>query len=660
MPTLNDPLKAIFVSVYDMVGNQLASSVGDGQVSVVSVRYKFDDEDDDTCIIKLQMAEPKALDTLGIERGTKLQLIFGYLGNRVSPINSVLVRDMTSKYGSNMIYTELQCTDYLTWLKTSRSSDIASGAIIDYIKAQVYGKYRIVIKDRDKLVYVQSTRTPQEDEDQLLDISVPDVYKPFAGNVLFDQVDYVPTGDIQNLITRTSTKDTYKVTEYKEVPKEVDLSQVGYATDLIVVPPKEVGTWHAKDGDIVKEYLQKTMNIPTSNRSTFVVLQDLFKACPRGPWFVTGRGNILLIHNRDLGKSIYREYIYQTEPGDLIDFTAKTKFENFDKEIISYAGLDPKNRTNFFITDYREALYAQRSPKEILNDKEITDEEKKKLLLEYANLRLKAYAKWGIDKKAGYWLYAGTDKAIWMPGHLDQTFVKKYNAVPYAARDNTGEQNPDPRTKSSEVQFDPNQDDEVLRTNWYTMPLLSREDAVNVTNSRQRELEMEKEEASIIVEGDPWLKSEITIRISNVHTQHEGHYYIKKCEHILTNQGFKTQMDCIKVNPTAMISTLTDIQAEVFDNESGDMIETAKKQYLREQNIFGPDVQVSINVKVVRENLPGATGAARESKTVIEKRVTSLNQLLYEEGFSVDQAIDEIIRVNNTPGALASFGPENQ
>ena len=155
MPGLNDPIKTVFISVYDMVGNQLASTVGDGQVSVVSIRYKYDDEDDDICTIKLQMADPKALDTLNIERGTKLQLIFGYLGNPVSPIAHVLVRDMTSKYGTNVIYTELQCTDYLTWLKVQRSSDVANGSIIDYIKAQVYGKYKIVINPFASFVFIR-------------------------------------------------------------------------------------------------------------------------------------------------------------------------------------------------------------------------------------------------------------------------------------------------------------------------------------------------------------------------------------------------------------------------------------------------------------------------------------------------------------------------
>ena len=43
MPDQDNPVKAVFVSVFDMQGNQLASTVGEGLISVVSIRYKYDD-----------------------------------------------------------------------------------------------------------------------------------------------------------------------------------------------------------------------------------------------------------------------------------------------------------------------------------------------------------------------------------------------------------------------------------------------------------------------------------------------------------------------------------------------------------------------------------------------------------------------------------------
>ena len=165
MANLTDSIKTPFISViHNQTGQLLATNFGDGDAIVVSFRYKYDDEDDDICTIKIQTSKPKAIDRMNIARGTSLQIVWGYLGGMASPNATVLVRDLTSKYGNNIIYTELECTDFLTYLKMTRSSDVGTGSIIDYLKAQVYGRYKIVVKDRSNYIYAQARRVKGESD----------------------------------------------------------------------------------------------------------------------------------------------------------------------------------------------------------------------------------------------------------------------------------------------------------------------------------------------------------------------------------------------------------------------------------------------------------------------------------------------------------------
>ena len=626
MADLNDPLKAVFIAVYDMVGNQLASSVEEGDLSVVSVRYKYDDEDDDTCTIKFQMSNPKSLDILKIVRGTKLQVIWGYLNNPVSPTTTVVVRDMTSKYGSNIIYTELECTDYLTYLKVARSPDVAEGSVVEFIKAQVYGRYNIVIKDRGNRVYSQSKRIEGEEYDELIQVTAPENWPRFAGNVMFDPLDDNPSDDIETFLV-------------KDDPG--------------------IGRWYVGEAHPLREYLEKNNKIPTSNRSIFVVLQDLMKTCPNGPWFVTGRGGTLLIHNRDLGRTIYKAYKYMDEPGSLIDFTPKTKFENFDKQMISYAGMDPKDRRNFFIDDYRIALTTQRNPKEILEDKKITPEEKAIELKEYTQLRLRGYATFGHEAREGAFFDPGGPSQLFLPGKFDEPYIKKPGFIGPAVADHSRVENPDPMVRKEEGGFDPEIHDQILRAIWYTFPLLTFNEAVNQTNNRQRQLAMDKEEAKIILEGDPWIMSEHTIRITNVHSQHEGHYYIKKCEHIVTNQGYKTQLDCLKVVPEAKIKTLSNITKDEYLIEDESLEEIFNDQLMREKALFGDDVVITYFVPQDRIQPYGGQSATFYEK--YKKNEVRLGDIFVEGSkYTDDQFIKDAISALSRTGVSISFDPENK
>jgi len=522
---------------------------------------------------------------------------------------SVAVRDMTSKYGSKIIYTELECTDYLTFIKTARSEGVSEGSYMDYIKSLMYGRFNIVIKERGKVIYAQAKRKEDENVSKVMTMTGVNYETPFP-QIMFDPIDQI--------IGQFNEKDT--------APK-------GSRTYGEIWGPAIEGTWFVDDTHPIYDYLTRSKGVLNANRSGFVVLQSLFRKCPRGPWFITGRGETLLIHNRDLGKKVYKQYTYKAEPSQLIDFTAKTKFEAFDKQVVSYSGMDPKERKNFFVTDYRKALYGQRNPKEILEDKEISEEDATKELQQYFDLRDAVYPKWGIDLFEGIHLRPVPDLIRLGPqDYSDNPMLRAVQKV------------------KAETMADPwLLHMGIVRYSWYTMPIESYSEAVNVMNSRQREMAMDKEEGKIIIQGDPWVISEYTIRVLNVHKQHEGQYYIKKCEHALTSQGYKTTLDCIKVVPGSIMTTIGGVSKEEYDAMDDVTKEVFTKQYKREQELFGPEVKVTYFTPKTMAS-PYGYGSG-PSYTSYEDKVQS---------YASDEDIPELIRLSKVSGSIVNFNPESK
>lgn len=577
MVQLNDPLKLPYIAVYSPGGIELANSFGDGDITVTYFSYEFSDEEDDSCEIRMQSSEPWALNRFNIGRGSTIRIKWGYRGGPDSPSALVVIKDLKSKYGNNVIYTTLECGDYASYLKVTRSPDIIQGSFLDYLKAQASDKYKVIIKDRGKPIYLLDKKKANEKDQQLLNTDQDYSFDPFI---------YDYEGYIDNLLEEAlQNNDREKIVENEE-------------------------------SDPVLKYLQKTISIPSSNRTIFVVLQDLLKKCPYGPWYVTGRGDTILIHNRNLDRDLYKSYKYKDEPGLLIDFVANTKYDNFEKQTISYSGMDADERKNYYIDDYRKALSNMRPIKEILNDKEITKEQAKKEIDEILALRKTGWYKFGVERTHGVF-YAKYDKVVW--SQFGDFLWEGTQKVQDWQRNGQDLANLDLFSRDAyRNATDADYTDPVQRAYWYTIPLLTYEESVAVTNNRMRELEMDKEEGTLILEGDPWLMDNHVVEVTNVHEQHEGRYYVKKCKHTLSQQGYKTTLSGFKIVPEAAIQTMSNFLLEDYDEATEDVKAIIEKQYKREQKIFNTDVglkyQKSANIGTAGYGTVGVNISTRDQE----------------------------------------------
>lgn len=579
MAKLSDSLKSPVVNVYNFADKIIASNVKPSDkgvmspgVAVVEFNYRYDDEDDDICIIKLQASHAKWIELLDLQIEDFISVSWGYVGGPMTQKMTLVLRDFKSKYGPNVIYTELYCTDLATYLKLSSSPFIEKMKPIDYMRNYCSGTLTILIKSLGKVIYKQGIW--KQTESTYTDVIRGDEYNLVKDGVI--NSDEIGVKNIE--VTRT--------------------------TDNANLP----GTWFIGEDDPVREFLEKERNINTVNQSPFTVLQGIMLAAPYGPWYITGRNNAITIHNRYLGNTPYRAYKYMAEPGYLIDFSAETKYENFSKNSISYSGMNPLEKTVHYLDAYLDKLSGMRNLKDILEDSRISDEQKSEEVKEWIEIYKGGYQRFRTFRSK----FILTPSGMFFP--VSEFPNKTYQDPTVAVQDAT-RVSPNPMIPNNKGinYIDPLS--MVARGYHYVTPITDFDEMKNQIDNSARKLEMEKEEAKMILEGDPGLLNDMVIAISGVQSQHIGNYYIKVCEHTLTSIGYKTELECFKVVPGTGVKTFEEEQAyereevitkdgEVKDNINGKL----KSRYKKEEEVFRRwGIKPIINTKVIRGGSPTYT-----------------------------------------------------
>lgn len=525
------PLKTPKVELFNFNGALIASTMEGHPIGIVSVKYRFDDEEDDRCLIKIQATDAKYIDLIDIRRRDRLYINWGYVNGQMSGRVMVVVRDLKSKYGPNIVYTELECTDAATFLKLSKSQDSTTISLIGYMKEYCVSKLKIVIKESGKILYKQGIN--KKAGDGLVVVSVPeglgfkDPFQEEGSDILLQESDY------------------------------------------------EAGSWFGEG--VVRTFLEKEIDLVTTGRSPYVVIREKMRLCPNGPWYVSGRGNTLIVHNRNLGNKVYRNYIYKGEPGDLIDFTASTKYENFEKRTATQSGVDPLTKSTYFIDSYLDILESLKGFKEIVEDKNSSEEKKEEELRKWLYVYNNSYKRYKTGKLP---VEFTADGNIWP---VDEWTDYDRRGIPLEENaDKTRAVNPSDLIKYGETVFNPVK--VIGRAFLYSSPVESWDEVnANLANTL-RGMEMEKEEAKIIVEGDPNLINDLVVNISNVQAAHKGNYYIKVCEHEISGQGYKVMIDSIKVVEEARLKIYQESGKQEEDTDG--LKFNAEERYSLEENIF--------------------------------------------------------------------------
>lgn len=635
-------VKSPVIYIYDINRVLLASNLEKHGMGIVDFKYKFDDEDDDLCHIKIQSSNIEMLEFIQkdfiFESGVRLLVRWGYLGGPVNHYQTVVVRDVKTKYGTNIIWTELECSDLVTFLKTTKSPDADSMSLLQYLESYSFNRYVIAILENGELVYyrkLDKSKHEKAAEEPLWKSA--DQMHPLEP--LWRAQQNFDTGieKIGYISPRGSTglwDDPYSlaVPQYKTTYKE----------NLELVPDYE-GTWVGEDGSL-KQYFMTEFPIMGVNKSPFIVIRDRLRACPGGPWYVTGRGNVLFIHNRNMGGKPYRYYNYAKDPTNLIDFTFTSKYESFAKRTVTFAGMSPLEKTVHYLDNYIQWLSSHRPIKEILQDLSITEAQMRKELKDWFNVYLTSYSKWKVSSTPMVLLSGGASARVPKSTH-DDLFKKEDfedgQIVGMTKRpDGTYHYEVPPQFKHTDPRFGLWGMDPVVAFSYvYSAPVESFSEAQSVLDAANRKLEMDKEEARMIIEGDPSMLSEIIVNIGNIQKFQLGNYYIKSCEHRIGSGGYKCTMDSFRVRDKAKVKSFHSI---LEADEAGNMM--LKDRYTLEGKLFRNwDISIykAAEISEAARAMDIQTGTAYASTAPGESRTNLLDGIKSEQ---VDELIDEVMK----------------
>jgi hypothetical protein len=544
MSNLNDPIKSPIVNLYNYSGTLLVSYIEGLGLGIVEFTYEYDDEEPDKCTIKIQAVDSEDIDKLNISRNDILKIQWGYITGPLSPLVTVAVRDISSKYGTNIIYTTFICNDLTNYLRLVKSKDIRKMSLVNYISDYATRRVNVVIQSGTDTIYKQVLHDPTKHDNRLLEINNsinPIIYNPILKR-----------------------------------GKGFDLTLPNVEPD----PNTDTGKWYVDANNPVRQYFEKELDMISINRSPYNLITEYLNSCPQGPWFVTGRANTLFIHNRNMGNSIFKNYTYHGEPGDLMDFEPETKYENYEKQIIASTNLDPYTKEFSGLDTYINRLSTTKSLKQITSDfkeKKISETELDSQLKEFILAYHESYKPYMIQTQT-FDYYTEADN--WINNNINDFLPQSQDALLDARKAMIksilvpeGQRNVSPLQRYL---------GQVLV---YSIPADSPEDIMVDQTNTVRKLEMETEEARAIIEGDPYMMSEFVVGIHNVQKAHKGNYYIKKCEHSITESGYKTTMEMFKVKNSAIIKNISTLSGIEDDREKAISLKLPEYK-LKQEEIF--------------------------------------------------------------------------
>lgn len=624
MADSRDPIKTPVVHIFNSNGEEIINSLGINGLSVVELKYNFDDEDDDECSIKLRASSSSVLDGTTIKYGSRLIVQWGYIGGPLSAKAVVVVRDIQTKYGNNVIWVMLQCTDYVTYLKTSRGDDAEEFSILEYIEHKCSSErgfsYKVVIKQFGEVVYKHGKDKKEE------------LSENFGTTRLAFHFNFDPYKDGFKLRLKTvPVKRGKEGEEFSEIPKDGEMYD-GIKSEL-------------------EQFLLKKRNFTDGNRSPYQVLQDLFRYAPFGPWFVSGRGDTILIHNRNVFEEPFLYLNYQSEPGNLIDLTITSKYESFEQRTVSSPHLNPEDKIAYYEDVYLKELESTRDIEKIIFNRVLTDQQRKQELKKFLAI-FRASKTHKIERQL---MYYGTEGGL-RKGNIDThdpndltgvnftpTYFDREGTVIYGgAKDDVRMQQGVMKDYGAEgIIFDPNYTPEwqnVTPFFVYLLPGATENETRDMMDNISRALEMDKVEARMIIEGDPRIISEAVVRLGNIQRIHKGDYYLKKVEHTVTENGFKVTMEAFKVMTKPSMSGITSKVEKGLTPDAPDVI----KQYHREQALF-KNWGLLVKVGTKRSVGIGVTGGSAYNSKEYPIYEDLNEYILSREDIPIDELVKDLL-----------------
>ena len=240
---------------------RIFTSSAEVSANVVDFSYKYSQEEDDVCQIRIRDKNVDLADRPEFQDGAILKVVWGYTGED-KKIRKVCVRSIKASFTETEICLDLLCTDLSSRIKGNSSKKIHKGTLLQ-IGSEIAKKNGL----------------------KLVSTSIDD-----SGNI------------------------------YTEGFKNTDNRRPGYYKEDSNYTTAIDNTGVSRDMKF-RVYDQ----LPQANMSDFNILKVAAKGDPSGPFEVTGRDDQLIIQKKDLNQKPLKVFDYKDGKGLVLSFNPESK-----------------------------------------------------------------------------------------------------------------------------------------------------------------------------------------------------------------------------------------------------------------------------------------------------------------------------------------------
>lgn len=485
--------------------------------SFESMRYVYDEEDDDEIEIQLKSDSRGVADKPEFQEKAQLLLIWGFIKGVTSHVRKVTIRDAVWQYTRENVVGVLKCTEKGSELKGATTKEVhKKKSLIDLVqdKGKKHDLLTELILPKDKLPTTSIAPLPGETSEQFF--------------------------------KRDKNKATYTVTSGKNPGLLYQGAPIKMVTlkDLQAVKDREDAAKAAKaNGPIdlskLTDLFQKHDSLPQAGKSDKQILDETAQRDVNGPYIVETRDDKIMIKKRDFGKVPYKAYEYGGPLGDLLEFIPETKTRgrmgtSTSMGFGNWNGLDKTFTSG--TADGADGSPVLAHYIEMRNFYQDVSKKGGGALITTTNVKTRAYTASPNTLKAGM-ITNNVARA-------DNTLVRTNSAilVPVTIDDRVAILD-----KQISDYKNPDKNNETANKDFYNPKGNGKPaDAYAQANNHRKNSELNKNCASAIVWGDPKIETGQIITIIGASKKHSGNYYIKKSTHTVTKEGYFTELELVR------------------------------------------------------------------------------------------------------------------
>lgn len=328
-----------YLAIFNGAGNPILCQKNNLPIGtfVKSFEYVYKEDEEDVGEIRLETDNPNILDHEDLQYYSELLLQWGYIFSDQSflcgPPRKVIIIGMSSEFTEHGTTVNFKVADAGILLKTVPANYYNNlEGFEDYIKDLLEGD----IIGEVKLVDYSNV------ESQVIPMVAQRVITNDEVVYTMSHSDKVPTSFVGPY--NSSYPIVYELPQVpnQSIPNQVGVTLLNYNADTKQLvenfPDNYRKIW-------VRAKECHTLMVTGIPKNKYQQIKEWTKTLDNGPWSMDFRDGKLTIHNRAIGRSLYKVYTYNGGNGELLQFKVDSEFVHSSVEVSKSVSIDPNDKS---------------------------------------------------------------------------------------------------------------------------------------------------------------------------------------------------------------------------------------------------------------------------------------------------------------------------